>query len=419
MLLLQITRNLSSVLWSLVLFVIGNSFFTTLVSITLKANNFSSYVIGWVQAGYFAGLLLGALFAEAIVYRSGHIRSFAAFTAVLIVSMLSMSFWLDPVYWFMMRLIGGTSLAAMYIVIESWLLDKASPSTRGAVLSIYMTSLYLSQTFSQFFYHSIQGLPIDPYAVGAVFCALAIVPLSLTFTHAPEIHDAIRMPLPKLFNKSIFGVSSCIAGGIAQGILYSFIPVVGQLTGYDGAYLMGVMIAGGFALQYPIGKLSDIYDRRNVLIIVCMVIVVLCMLTYFLISHLSFGYFLVFLIGGFAFSLYPLGISQVCDHIEPKQLTSAIAALLIAYGVGSVFGPLAAPSIFAKWGDLALFPSISILALFLALIGIYSIYYRKAVPKEEQYEFVPLPNTSPVAASELDPRVPAEDSVVTENSDEE
>lgn len=399
--LLSLLGSLSSVLLSLFLFVVGNFFFTSLVSITLQKAAYSSQIIGIIQSCYFAGMLIGALMSEKTVFRIGHIRSFNAGAALLVFSMLAMSFWVHPLYWAIMRFAAGFSLAVLFIVIESWLLDNADNTNRGAVLSIYMTFYYFSQAVSQFLYVFFKYINLDPFAAGAAFCTLSIIPLSLTFTSAPQITELVPMSLRSLMKRSPFGVASCVLGGSILGMLYSYVPITGIKYGYDGAIMTSIIIIGGSILQYPIGKLSDLYERRYVLFYVSLATAINAILVYFSFAIAPLLYFLLFTLGGLSFTLYPLGVSQSCDHINPKNFMQAASALLIAYGVGASCGPYLGSLTISYFSYEFIFPTIAICALALVAIGLASLKYVDVVEPDDQTSFLVAATTGPLAAAEL------------------
>lgn len=387
---------------SLCLFVFGASFFTLLVTVTLKEFHESEQMIGFVQSAYFAGLLLGGVFIDSFIRRTGHIRSYAAFSSLLAVSMLSMGLIYEPYTWFLLRLIFGFSIAAMYVVIESWLLSHADGKNRGTILSFYMVALYLAQSGSQLFYKELGTLDIDPYMVGAVFVCLSAIPLALAFTQPPEVSEVIPLSFKRLVQASPFGVAGCLIGGVIQGSVYASIPSFAIGYDYDASKLLAISIIGGAILQWPIGKLSDIFDRRQVLLGVSLAIMIPCVLMFFSYQNEWAVKSLCFLIGGLSFALYPLGISQTCDKLKPGEITGATALLLVSYGIGSVLSPILA-SYFIAFSPVLLFAFYLFFAFFLVMIGVYSILKFAPVPRENQGIFVSMPSTTVVTA-ELDPR---------------
>ena len=81
------------------------------------------------------------------------------------------------------------------------------------------------------------------------------------------------------------------------------------------ANLMALVILGGMLLQYPLGRLSDRFDRRRILAGLGMGLLIFS-LAMLIASQLPWGELravLIFLFGGLAFSLYPISLSQACD----------------------------------------------------------------------------------------------------------
>jgi len=116
-----------------------------------------------------------------------------------------------------------------------------------------------------------------------------------------------------------------------------------------------------------------------------------------------FLYGLMFLFGGVSFSLYPVSISHTCDVLNPNAIISATQGLMLAYGVGAVFGPLIAPAFQSVFGYVGVFIYFNVACLSLFIYLLSRLFIQKPHTDDEQHNFVPMPNTTPIAA-ELDPR---------------
>ncbi len=363
----------------------------------------SSFIIGVVQGAYYAGFLIGALKIEGLMHRIRHIRAYAFFTCICTAIVLLQGLYIHPYVWAVERFIMGLCVASLYVVIESWLLIIAPESSKGKLLSFYMIALYCSQALSQFFVDVLDPKSMTPYVVTAIFSSLSMMPATFTYTHIPEQTGAERATFFSIFRKSPFGTWGCIVAGMILSALYSFIPTFSERTNLSVSYAMSLMIAGGFLLQWPLGYLSDIFDRRKILILVSLITILPCAGIMLMMEnpHVVLG--LIFLLGGFTFTLYPLSITHVTDRHKTHDLTSITAVLLFAYSTGSVVGPLVAPFFIQLSESMGLFMYVGIMTGILSAVGLMSAILTRPVPKEDQGDFVPLPGQSPLSY-ELDPR---------------
>ena len=94
--------------------------------------------------GYFVGFLFSSIQCPKLIKNVGHIRVFAAFASLGSIAILLHWIFIDPVLWLIFRMITGFSYAAIYIVCESWLNDRADNETRGQLIGFYMIVLYIS-----------------------------------------------------------------------------------------------------------------------------------------------------------------------------------------------------------------------------------------------------------------------------------
>ncbi|MBT3393932.1 MAG: MFS transporter [Waddliaceae bacterium] len=400
----SLLRSLLSPIITLSLFVLANNFFITFLSVSLNSQGVSTSLIGALHSINYAGFMFGALKSESIIRRVGHIRAFAAFACLNMSTYLVHGMFSFPVTWLAMRFCAGFTIATMFVVVESWLLSKSSRNTRGVILSIYMITLYTSQGASQYIIDIVDIMTSMPFVVAALLCSLSILPLTITRTPAPELEKAEPISLRSLLRISPFGVISCMMSGYIISTIYSFVPIFAQEKFLSVSLVMSVTIAGGFLLQWPIGKLSDIFDRRKVLTILCwamlfpaLFIIVLPSVP-FLILPLSF------LFGGLCFSINPVSVTQVCDHIETQHITGATSMLFVVYGFGAILGPLTTPFFVKHISPAAPYISISLGAVLLGILGLYTLKHRKPIPPEEKQDFIRSTGTSSVSY-EMNPNV--------------
>jgi len=391
---------------SIALLVISVSPFISFISVHLEVVGVSKTLIGIIHSSFYAGFLLGSIYADRVIKRVGYIRSFAAIASLYAGTVLLQGMIEWHIVWIIARFIGGFSVAALYIIIESWLIVQSEVKNRGKVLAIYMITMYASQAFSQLLMQIFPPLSSLPYLLTGVIAAMSVLPVSLMKIQSPDILDnhEKKIKLLEIYHKAPFGFVGCFVSGCILSSIYSFIPNFAYDMKFSVGIIMFLTIGGGFILQWPIGHLSDIFDRRKILLSVTFFILAPSVLVFFFSSYMHFVFICTFLLGGLCFTLYPLSITQVCDKINPSQISYVIGILSLIYGLGAIIGPVISSVVVTEVSSSAIYLYIGIIACIFGFIGIFSVYKRpKPTPVEEKNDYVTLSISSPVAA-ELDPR---------------
>lgn len=270
-------------------------------------------------------------------------------------------------------------------------------------MSLYMISITLSQVISQQLLQFINLHTFMPFLISALFTSMSVVPVSLSTERIQLPQNPEVLKFSKIFKISSYGVIVCFVTGLLSSTIYTFFPLLATPRGISIENLMAVTIAGGLFLQWPIGKLSDMIERRKSVLFTTLAAILLSLFA-LLNTDMPPIFFLslCFLLGGMIFTLYPLSVSLVCDSLKEHEFTSAVALLLVVYGTASVLGPLTSSLIIA-YGINMLFAYITLALIPIFGVGIYSVIKRPALPQEDRPDFVPLQSTTPVAL-EIDPR---------------
>lgn len=385
-----------SPLASLVLFVVSGSFFLTFISVKINIIEGSDIVLGMIHSAFYGGLLIGALKSEEIINRVGHIRAFASFSSLLTFTILLQALFSNITFWIFLRFFAGLSTAAIYVIIESWLLAQSTKYNKGKILSVYMCCLYSAQTLGQFGLDIVDVNTIEPFLLAAVVASISVIPASLTYVQAPEIQSLPKMAVSKYLRASPLGFLGCVISGLMLSSIYSFMPGYAFDGGLSVSILVGVTISGGFALQWPIGKMSDIFDRTLVITVMSFLITIICLILLLAPMNELWIYVFSFFLGGLCFSLYPVCIAQVCDYLENANIINVTGVLLFAYGIGAVIGPQGLSFFIKAYNSTAIFHYIGFAALLLGLYGGYSFYSRKPAIQDNVSQFMAFPRVSPI-----------------------
>ncbi len=378
--LLPTLRSIASLLLSYGLLLLANGLFGTLLGLRSKHEGFSTELVGLIMSGYFGGLLIGAYLAVRVVATVGHIRAFAAFASIMSVAVLMHLLWISPFAWLGLRVVAGLCMAGMVMVTESWINERSSNQNRGRVLSLYMVTNYLGSGLGQFLLNLGSPAEFRLFVIASIIYSIALVPILLTRARSPRPAQSQRMPFKTLIAVSPVGVVGTVASGLLGASFFGLAPIFAAERGLSVAEVsafMACVVLGGMLLQFPMGRLSDRLDRRSILILVS-VATAGCALGIVWATETPgwpiFAFAAAY--GGFAFTLYPLASAQVNDRADPDLMVQVAAGLLVAYGIGSVAGPILASQIMGWIGPQGLFLFVASIAVLLAVFTMVRILLR-------------------------------------------
>lgn len=407
-------RILVSLLMSVALLMLGNGVFSTFLALRASAEGFGNDVVGWIASAYYIGLIAGTFKCGALVNRIGHIRAFAAFSAISAATILAFALIVHPVAWIALRVILGFNLAGLYMVAESWLNARATSETRGTILSIYMTITYLALAGGQFLINAADVATNALFMLSSIMLALSLVPVAVTRTTHPDPVESSYMSLRALFAVSPVAAVGCVAGGVVIGSMFGMGPIYAQDLGMDTrgiSYFMGIAVVAGLFTQVPVGHLSDRFDRRSVIvgITICSALTALALVFQHKLPYVPM-YVWIALFGGCTATLYPLCVAYANDYLEPGQVVAASSSLVFAFGIGAAAGPTLAAIAMRYAGPGGLFLLSFVICLMYTVFIIHRMRIRHWAPVVEKDPYVPMPEViaAPVA-SEIDPRAEVDD----------
>lgn len=369
--------------------------------------HFPTVLTGLVMSSYYAGFVLGSLMAPAVVNRVGHIRTFSAFASLASAAALCHAVFVDPISWFLLRLLTGMCFAGLCLVTESWLNEKSDNFNRGTLLSTYFVVILGATAVGQVLLNLAPVSGYDLFVLVSVVISVALVPIALTSTPMPADIEPKRMELFKLYRKSPVGVVGCLGAGLGTGAFWGLGAVYAQGVGFDTkeiASFMAFLILGGMLTQWPLGRLSDFVDRR---VVIGAMTVLMAALGIVVGSGMEIPNKWLFVVGGLAGGLmlpvYGISIAHANDHMDVKDFVPASASLLLVYGSGAAAGPFVATLIMEAIGPQGLFIHAAIISAAMGLFAFYRITQRKQVSDEESVDFALVPRTTAMAF-EMDPR---------------
>ena len=378
----------------------GNGLQGTLIALRGAQEGFSAGTIGLMGTAYFGGFLFGCLAITRILRDVGHVRAFAALAAVASAGTLILILLIDPIVWSLVRFVSGFCFAGLFTVMESWLNSGVSNDNRARVLAIYRVVDIGSVTGAQFLIPVIGADGFAIFAVMSILITLSLVPVSLADRSNPTPPDDVRLDLGKAWRISPLAAIACISVGVTNSSFRTLSPVYAEEIGMsvtDVVTFVSVGIIGGAAMQYPLGHLSDRWDRRSVLLITSALAMVSAIaLALMAGSDPLRNFILVFVFGSFAMPMFSLAAAHANDRAGPQDFVLVNAALMLFYSFGAIGGPATAAWIMEVAGPPALFLFNAFIYAVLIVIILYRMRVRGSVPAERRGRFVALLRTSTI-----------------------
>jgi len=396
---------------------LGNGLQGSLLGVRATIEGFPTAVIGFVMSAYFAGFLAGATMVPKLVRRVGHIRVFAALASLASVSVLFHAIFVNPAGWGAMRLVTGFSYAGLFIVAESWLNDRATNETRGQLLSVYMVVMLAGMGSGQFLLNLADPASFELFILISVLVSLALIPILLTAAPAPEFRTPSAVSLLQLYLISPRGVVGTFGTVMAQGGVIGMGAVFATDVGMsisEIALFMAALLFGGVLFQWPIGRLSDRFDRRRVMTVVTFLAAICAIAAAFVVKPFAGTVpvwvlcTLIGILGGLNMPMYSLTLAHTNDFLEPSQMVAASGSLVLVGGIGAAFGPVTLAGLMTALGPAGFFWGLGLIHTAIGVFALYRMSRRASMPIDAQGNFVAVPpRASPVAAY-LSPECPEE-----------
>lgn len=397
-------RSCWALLLGIALMMLGNGLQGSLLGIRASLEGFPTTVTGILMSGYFAGFLVGSVLTPKMVARVGHVRVFAALASLASSAILIHVVWINPASWTVIRLVSGFCYAGLYVVCESWLNEQATNQTRGQLLSIYMVVMLGGAAAGQGLLNVADPGGPNLFILVSVLVSLSLIPMLLSTGRTPPFEAPRPVSIRQLYRVSPTGVVGYFGTMMANGAYFGMGAVYGREIGLsvrDISVFVSLILLGGMFLQWPLGRLSDAWDRRRVLTGVTFAAALFAVLASAAAEHSLLSLLvLTALFGGTTLPLYSLCIAYTNDYLDRDQIVQASGTLVLIGGIGAVFGPITAALAMQSFGPPGFFWWMATIHAAIGMFALYRMTRRAAMPLAEQGNYVAVaPRVSPVASA--------------------
>ena len=223
------------------------------------------------------------------------------------------------------------------------------------------------------------------------------------------------MTLKDLYEASPFGMVSSLFYGTIQSALFTLLAVYAtsmNFTILEISIVTFLLAVSGAIAQFPIGKFSDIYDRRKVIVLstfgasIFSILALLVSRQMYLPDGLAtsktFFYIFFILFSFCSLPMFSLILAHTNDYISKDKFVAAGAGLQFTFGLGAMSGPFLCSIFMDLVGSNGFFIFLFFFHSIIGIFGVYRMRVRKTVDNPDS-QFVAMPQTITPAGIELNP----------------
>ena len=372
---------------------VGNGLQRILLPIRAESEGFGATAMGLVMASHFAGYLVGAKGIMRALSSVGHVRTFAALASLASTAVLVNAVVVMPLSWAAVYFISGFCSAGIFVVLESWLNDRATNENRGRILSMYMVIMMGGTAVGQLLINVGAPTGFELFVLSSVLISAAVLPVTMSASTTPTLPSPESMPIREIYRTVPSAVVGLFLCSFVQAAASSMGAVFGTEMGMSTqriALFTSAGVIGAVLLQMPLGNLSDRYPRRVVILAVAITSCGLSAIGGLLPGSSILLVVVNLLFGAFVFPLYGQLVALGNDWIPPERRQAAAAGFVVISSLGCITSPMVIAMSMSVFGPAGYFWTHSaVLALLVAYLS-YRSRVREAVPVERQSPFKPI-----------------------------
>ena len=364
-----------------------------ILSESLRLQGYSETMIGLNAAAQFAGIMVVALIAPALIPRLGFFKTIVCGLVIVAVMLLLLPSFRDFHAWFALRFALGIGNSLLFTSGDTWVNQIVDDRVRGRWMGIYGTVGMAGWAVGPVIGASLDPLTYWPFLVG--LCAIVIATslllptrkIDIRLDHGPGIGTGPSQLLVVLLAAPTVCLSSGMFG-IIEGGMNSFahlytMDVLGPEHRSTGYAVIWVGSVGAIFFQYPIGWLADRVDRGWLLVSCVATVVVMIALLSLLIqagadpwwTPRALALWVTIIIwGGSMGATFTVGLTLLGERFRGVQLVSANAVFTLLFGIGGLIGPFVVGIAMGKFGPIGYPVSL------LIVVTVYTVFaaYRQA-----------------------------------------
>lgn len=357
-----------SLLWlciSTLLTIAGFAGALPMAATVMESQGLSSGLIGVITSLIYVGVLLMAPFQPRLAKRFGAVPTYQM--GKLLAALGFGGLWLAQAAWLwsLGTLFIGLGAGLTWPVTDSLVASFAPADKKGAWMGMFQTGMGAAFAGGPFIAAALS--PSAMFLAAAIVSVLSSLPLIGRRAEITRDAKSGNEGLAAVFRLAPGLPLLAFIGGFFENGTHTAITLAALALSWSGGgaiSLAGVIGAGAFFAQYPVGKLADVRGARRIIFITLLIMIAGCV-------PLPLGrawpwllWVIAFVWGAAGGCLYTLAMTGMAQRFSGSQVLTATTLMVMSYTVGGITGPAIAGYAVEwspLWGPLALFVVASLL----------------------------------------------------------
>ena len=321
---------------------LGVGLVAPLISIVLAEHGANSIIVGLVGTTMFAAFTLFSYPIGTLVDWLGAKPVLIAGLVVYGVSLLLFAFINTIALFFVLRFIEGIGAAAISVGTETMIGQLSRPNERAKRMSYYALAVGAGWALGPM--TGALLFQVHPRVPFYACCAFSLLAGLAVFAAVPKMGGSSHLVTSfwKSFSLPLLvPISAGALHGYLMSSLVTLIPLYLKNLDIDETGMGGIITAvifGTIISQIPIGHAADRFGRRRILLLAAVIVACIFIIMPFG-THWHSFVITGILLGAFAGTFYPLGLSLLGEIAKPERLGAANALFSLMFGIGSLIGP--------------------------------------------------------------------------------
>ena len=336
----------------------------------MERQGLSAGVIGVITSLVYAGVLCMAPFQPFLAKRFGAVPAYQMGKVLSGCGFLALALAHAPWMWAGATLFIGFGAGLTWPVTDSLVASFAPEDKKGAWMGLFQTGMGAAFALGPFIAAGLA--PNTMFVTAAVTSVATSLPLIGRQAEVKRSAGGVNDGLWSVLRAAPGLPLLAFIGGFFENGTHSAITLSALALSWKEAgaiALAGVIGAGAFVVQYPIGKLADGMGARRIILLTLLVFIVSTL-------PLPMGRAAPWLLWGIAFvwgaaggCLYTLAMTGMAQRFSGTQVLTATTLMVMSYTVGGISGPAVA-GYAVEWSPLMGPTVLFVVASVLGMLGV-------------------------------------------------